>query len=244
MIKLELPPKPTQLTDEFQTIKTQEFVESGKTKNVWNVDWLKDAVFQMAFGKCCYSEIRLGEESKYMEVEHYHHKVKYYDEVMLWGNLLPACKKCNATKGKHDTVSEPIVNPFEDRPKEHLIFKNYRYFPLNSKGKTTIDVLALNDRDHFVNPRFKIGNKLAEELEDLYENIDALNIPRKNARYLHRLKSLFKQGGKQEEYAALVSTVILQDVNYQKIEIELKIKSLWDDELESLKQELLFCALL
>jgi len=37
MIKLELPPKPTQLTDEFQAIKTQEFVESGKTKNVWNV---------------------------------------------------------------------------------------------------------------------------------------------------------------------------------------------------------------
>ena len=114
MIKLDLPPKPDQLTKEFQEIKTQEFLSSGKTKNVWKIKWLKDAVYQMAFGKCCYSEIRLVEESKYMEVEHYAPKSIYPDKVMEWGNLLPSCKKCNGT-GFYLTESGEKVMEFLKR---------------------------------------------------------------------------------------------------------------------------------
>lgn len=241
MIKLELNPCPAQLTPEFQAEKTQEFKSTGNS--VWNIDWLKEAVFNMAFGKCCYSEIRLGEESKYMEVEHFHPKVPHADEVMQWGNLLPACKKCNATKGSHDTITKPIVNPFVDNPKDYFHFKNYRYSPKNEIAKRTIEVLALNDRNHFVNPRFRIGNEIIELLEDFKENIDNIDNDRKRNRYISRLKGILDQGNRKEAYSALVSTTILSDENYIEIEKILIEKNLWDVEFEVLKNELEFCAL-
>lgn len=242
MIKLELPVKPDRLTPELQAAKTQEFIATGNS--VWNIDWLKEAVFNMAFGKCCYSEVRLGEESKYMEVEHFHPKVPYTDEVMQWGNLLPASKKCNTTKGSHDTTAEPIVNPFVDNPKDFFLFKNYRYSPKNEIAKRTIEVLALNDRDHFVNPRFRIGNEIIEMLENFIEDIDNVDNNRKRNRYISRLKSLLGQGNRKEVYSALVSTTILSDENYIEIEKQLIERSLWDAEFKALKCELEFCALI
>ena len=244
MIKLELPLKPESLTPEFQAEMTQEFIDSGKSKSVWHIDWLREAVLQMAFGKCCYSEIRLNEESKYLEIEHFHHKDGYPNEVMQWGNLLPSCKKCNATKNDHDTVEEPIVNPFIDNPKDFFRFKNYRYAPQNEKARLTIDVLALNDRDHFVTPRFTIGNEIMDQVEDCLINIDNVDNSRKRRRYITRLKSLLEQGNRTKEYAALVATTILSDENYKAIEEQLIDKGHWDAEFTALKLELEYCALL
>jgi len=243
MIKLDLPDKPIQLTVDLQTLLTREYKDTGKT--VWKIEWLKKAVSDMSFGKCCFSEIRLGEESKYMEIEHFHSKNRYPDEVMEWGNLMPSCKKCNGTKLEHDTLNEPIVNPFTDNPKDYLFFKNYRYYPKNKNeiGHRTIDVLGLNDHNHFVTPRFKIGNEIIERLQDFKDNV--LNLEdKRNARYILRLKNLLEQGNRKEEYAALVSTTILSDENFNEIIEILKTKGFWDAEFESLKSELEFCALL
>jgi hypothetical protein len=244
MIKLDLPPKPIQLTAELQSRLTQEYKDTGKT--VWKIDWLKIAVSDMSFGKCCFSEIRLGEESKYMEIEHFHSKRRYPDEVMEWGNLMPSCKKCNGTKLEHDTLNEPIVNPFVDNPKDYLFFKNYRYYPKNKNeiGHRTIDVLGLNDHNHFVSPRFKIGNEIIERLQDFKEIIQNLEDARKRIRFISRLKNLLELGNRKEEYAALVSTTILLDENFNDIKEILKLKGIWDDEFESLTTELEFCALL
>lgn len=244
MIKLDLPPKPDQLTKEFQEIKTQEFLSSGKTKNVWKIKWLKDAVYQMAFGKCCYSEIRLVEESKYMEVEHYAPKSIYPDKVMEWGNLLPSCKKCNGTKKEHDTVIEPIINPFVDNPNFFFQLKNGRYYPKSVNeiiAERSIEKLSLNDRDVFVNKRFRISQELSNQLNEInidFKNYDDSTIP------IRRLKKLISTGDRKKEYSALVSTTILSDVIYIEIEAWLKKNNLWDEDFDLLKQELLFCALL
>jgi uncharacterized protein (TIGR02646 family) len=244
MIKLDLPPKPTELTEELQKRLTQEFKDTEKS--VWNIDWLKKAVLAKSYNKCCYSEIRLDEESKYMEVEHFHPKKHYSDKVMLWENLLPSCKKCNATKGNHDTKKEPIINPFVDNPKEYLYFENYRYYSLNNNqlGRTTIDVLDLNDRNHFVNPRFKIGNEICETIEEIYYNSENLNNTKKIDKYIRKIKNLLSKGSRKEEYSALVSTIILLDTNYQNIERQLRENNLWDNEFEDMKQELEYCALI
>lgn len=99
--------------------KKQRILRQQKT--VWNYDWLKTALTDSSFNKCCYTEIELGVESKYMEVEHFYHKDKYPERVLDWNNLLPSCKTCNGNKGDHDVGSEPIINPYEENPKEFFI---------------------------------------------------------------------------------------------------------------------------
>jgi len=244
MIKLDLPPKPRQLTDELQNRLTQEYKDTGKA--VWKIEWLNHAVSDMSYSKCCFSEIRLGEESKYMEIEHFYPKKLYPDIVMEWGNLLPSCKKCNGTKREHDTLNEPILNPFVDNPKDYLYFKNYRYYSKNKNeiGVRTIDVLGLNDHEHFVSPRFKIGNEIIEILQDFKDNIQNLDVSKKQIRFILRLKNLLEQGNRKKEYAALVSTIILNDESYSELELLLKLKGLWDNDFEKIKEELIFCALL
>lgn len=243
MIKLELQPKPDRLTEELVKSKTKEF-KSKTTQRVWDIDWLKQAIAGLAFGKCCYTEIRLGEESKYMEVEHFHPKSLYPDEVLQWGNLLPACKKCNATKGEHDTIKEPIVNPFIDNPKDYFYIDNafYRVKNKSDKAKRTIEKLGLNDFDHFVKPRTRICNKVNQTLSDLKEDIfssDDVRLPS----YAERLKRLMKEGCRTQEYAALVATTILSAQFFSEVEEFMIIKELWDSEFENLKEELQFCSL-
>lgn len=241
MIKLDLPAKPAQLTSEFQTEQTQRYKASGNS--VWNKPWLKQAISEMAFGKCCYSEIRLGEESKYMEVEHFHPKSRYPDQVMEWGNLLPACKKCNTTKGEHDTRLAPIVNPFIDDPKDYFYFKASQYKAKDNQGKgeRTIITLALNDRAHFVMPRYRVETAIKENLNDRKIDLDKI---RDRSIPIGRIKRLLDQGNRKEEYSAFVSTTILSDTNFQAIETFLRSQDLWDAELDVLKAELEFCALM
>jgi len=245
MIKFDLQPKPTKLTEEWQEQQTKEF-KNNPQKSVWNIAWLKEAVLVKSHKKCCYSEIRLDEESKYMEIDHFHPKILYKDEVLLWENLLPSCKKCNTAKGDHDTVKEPIINPFVNNPKDYLYFKNYRYYPLNNNqlGRITIDILDLNDREHFSIPRCKLGDKICERLEDIYDDIENIFNPKKQNKYIKKIKGLLKEGDRKEEYSALISTIILSDENFQYVENQLKTNNLWDNELEKLKQELQYCALL
>ena len=91
MIKLELPEKPKELTEE----KERELVEIYKKtqRDVWKQSYIKEALLKMSNNKCAYSEQKLNTESAYMEVEHFRHKKKYKDLVVRWGNLLPACKR-------------------------------------------------------------------------------------------------------------------------------------------------------
>jgi uncharacterized protein (TIGR02646 family) len=243
MIKLDIPARPVELTDELVSQSTREFKNTQKP--VWKAAWLLDAVSAMAFNKCCYSEVRLGEESKYMEVEHFHPKSLYPDEVMAWGNLLPACKKCNATKGEHDTVNQPVVNPFVDDPQAYFYFENsfYRVKGSSPKGKLTIQKLGLNDIEHFVKPRARISEAISKTLNDLYEDFSCSE-PTKYAIYAERFKRLLQKGNRKEEYAALVSTTILLSNDFKRIEEMLKTHNRWSEELERLKEELLYCALL
>jgi len=241
MIKFDLPPKPTKLTDELQDKLTQRF-KNNPDDSVWNIDWLKDAVSAKSYNKCCYSEIFLGEESKYMEIEHFRPKKPYSDEVMSWENLMPSCKKCNTTKRNHDTVKEPIVNPFVDNPKDYFYIEDsfYRTKANSEKAKISIKKLGLNDIPHFVKPRDRTSKKTTEILQYLYKLI----VSYKDYSCAERLKNLLSTGNRKEAYSALVSTIILSDTNFQHIENQLRKNNLWDNELEDLKQELEYCALL
>jgi uncharacterized protein (TIGR02646 family) len=243
MIKLQAIAKPVELTADMVAKLTTEYKDTGNS--VWRKDYITNALLTMSFGKCCFCETKIDEESKYMEVEHFHPKSLYPDEVVLWINLLPICKRCNGKKSGHDTKLEPIIHPVRDAPKEHLKLINYRFYKLTELGQCTIDVIDLNDRQRLVNKRFEIGTKISEELDKLIQSIeDYISLPtiRRRNKITRTLKNLMLEGCKESAYSATAATVILEDDNYQEIKQLFITHQLWTDDFINLETEMSFCA--
>lgn len=173
MIKLTLPKKPEELTEVEEKRLTDEF-KKDTSKSVWKQDYIEKSLLEMTNGKCAYSEQKLNSRSSYMEIEHFRHKNLYKDDVVKWGNLLPACKKCNTAKGEWDVEEKPIVNPLVDTPKNHLFVRGFRFYKRDDKGENTIKAVALNDRKHFVNPRGEMAIRIVDEIEETYKHLKTL----------------------------------------------------------------------
>lgn len=80
MIHIERTGKPEELTDDVVKQKT-ELYKNDHSKTVWKEKYIYDALMAMSYNKCCYCECLLNEESKYMEIEHFHDKSSYPEEV-------------------------------------------------------------------------------------------------------------------------------------------------------------------
>lgn len=242
MIKLQLPDKPIELTDELEDELVKEFKSNGT--QVWRKKFIIESLLQMSNNKCAYSEQAINTESAYVEIEHFRHKNKYQDEVVKWGNLLPVCKKCNATKGDLDVCQFPIVNPLVDNPNDFLYVKCFRFYKKNEKGQNTIDAVALNDREHFVNPRSEIGFKIADALEAHFTLIKLADTIIKKRNAVNKIKNTLRDCGSKYVYSAVLSTFVLYELPvYKAIECFLKKEKLWDNELDSIKNELVAISL-
>lgn len=241
MIKLNRTLKPVELTADLQKALTAEFKLTGKS--VWNLGFLKKGLLSYSNDKCCYCEANINEESKYLEVEHFHHKDIYKDEVLEWDNLLPACKKCNGTKNDHDTKKEPIINPTLENPKLHLKYWRYRIKGIDDLGKLTVSVLKLNDQDRLVKKRFEIGNAIQEKLEQLNELTDdyihgVQTSTRRKNRIVNGTKDLMKEGLPTSIYSATSAAVIITDTEYSQLKSKLTGLGFWDRELIELELKL------
>lgn len=241
VIRLTRTAKPAELTDALQKELTDLFKTTGDS--VWNKKWLKDRLLSFSNKKCCYCEANISEESKYMEVEHYFPKQFYKDDVLEWENLLPSCKKCNGTKGMHDTKAEPIIDPTLNDPRVHLTYRAYRLKGKDDLGKMTISVLDLNNADRLVKKRFEVGNAIEEKLEELCELIDEYKsaVPpstkRKN-RIINGTKGLLREGSPSSSYSATVATAIMTSPEYLVLKAQLTHLGFWDSELIQLETDL------
>ena len=178
------------------------------------------------------------------ELLHFYSKVDFPEKVVQWGNLLPANKKCNITKGAHNVLEEPIITPFIDHPGDHLYVAGYRFFAKTELGRRTIDVVGLNDRMHFVTPRARIGAAFSDRLHTLFTLIQGQDKDdEKLIIMIGKLKRLMNQATRQNEYSATMSTVILSDANFLSLEATIIKFGFWDEELQNLKDELVFCSL-
>lgn len=240
MIKLIRGAKPVELTLATEKQLTDEFKKNGTS--VWSKDYIKNGLLAYSNNKCAYCECDITEESKYLEVEHFHHKDDYPDEVVKWENLLPSCKKCNGTKGTHDTYSEPIINPCIDEPTKHLKILQYRIKGKDDFGKLTVSVLDLNNQDRHCKKRFEIGNAAHEKLEDFldliaeYESGKSVSTRRKN-RITNGLKELLSLALPKSTYSATTASVILNSPDYIDLKAQMIKNKLWDDELTGLENE-------
>lgn len=240
MIKLTLPPTPDSLTTELVRRLTDAF-RADKTKNVWNRPDLKDALMAITNGKCAYSEAKLNQEGKYMQVDHFYPKSIYEKRVVEWGNLLPCINICNMKKGDLDPNTCPIVNPLKDDPKEYFFILNGGLYPLTYECKKAVNTIVrcdLNNDRHFRKIRSEIEKGLGERLEDI------LDLYREgNVKSVARLRSIMNDSGRKASYSATKSTFILSNPSYNEIKCLMVNDGYWDKDFVSLEQELVFCSL-
>ncbi|OKP85838.1 HNH endonuclease [Paenibacillus sp. P32E] len=240
MIKVERIESPTKLTVEKRKELTEEYLMTSN--NVWNQDYIKKALLKMSNNKCIFCECRLGEESKYIEVEHFHPKSLYPEEVVDWENLLPICKRCNGLKRDHDTKLVPIINPTLIDPREHLTIKKYRFFSKDELGKKTIGVLSLNDSDRLFLPRVTIGNAISDILDGLGKWVgkikDNSTIEDQNE-LICKIRNLLKSCQPDAEYSTICSYALFEDDNYYGIKDFMQEIKIWNDDLVNLEKNCL-----
>lgn len=247
MVRIKRTDAPVELTPTIVAQKTAEYKAAavGSKPSVWNESYIKGALLSMSHNKCCYCECDVSEEGNYMEVEHFHPKGLYSDEVVLWDNLLPSCKRCNGRKHEHDTVAEPIVNPVSDVPNVHMKLLNcVRFRGKDDLGKMTVEVLNLNDMDRLVMVRCKISQEFVAKLEGLADWIgaegQAVTTHRKR-KLANTILDLLQACQPDKTYSAVKATTVLTDVNYQKIKNIMVQLGLWANEMSELEQKMLDC---
>ncbi|MBW4083546.1 HNH endonuclease [Paenibacillus sp. S150] len=237
MIKIQRTDPPTNLTQEKIERLTAEYMETNK--NVWNQDYIKNALMKMSHNKCIFCECKLGEESKYIEVEHFHPKSLYPEEVVDWENLLPICKRCNGLKRDHDTKMLPIINPTLIDPKAHLTIKGYRFSSIDDLGKRTIRVLGLNDSDRLFLPRVKIGNEVSNILDGLVrwvEKIRGNNSTEDENELIGKMYNILKSCQPDSEYSTICSYALFRDDNYYEVKEYMQQQKIWNDDLSNLEE--------
>ena len=130
---------------------------------------VKDALIKSSFEKCAFCEGKPAENGN-IEVEHYKPKSLYPDSTFEWSNYLPACRKCNGTKLDHDTISEPIVNPYDINPDEVFYYSDIQIKAVENQnqeiGTKTIQVCGLNSV-RLMKPRAEILISLHSFCEDI-----------------------------------------------------------------------------
>ncbi|MFV4850658.1 HNH endonuclease [Citrobacter freundii] len=237
MIKLERNFIPPFFTDENIAVLTHLYKTEGK--HVWQNDSVKEACLTLGNRKCAYCEVVLNQKSTYMEVEHFKHKDDYPDEVIQWDNLLPSCRHCNGTKSDHDVVAEPIINPCVDNPSDHIYLKAYRIKGKSSLGDMTVDALNLNDLEHYVTERCKVGTFIEEQIEKAVKklsNYSAVPNPARKRELNKVIKALLNQCQKSALFSAVSSTMLHSNEEYEMVRLEMITYGIWTEQFEELHQ--------
>lgn len=113
----------------------QTIVEHYKNKLI------RDALGEETHHKCAYCESALGTTS-YKYIEHIKPKSKHPELALTWENLTLACQVCNTNKS--DTDDPDLINPYEDEPREHIIFAGPLASPTTDRGDLADKVFDLN----------------------------------------------------------------------------------------------------
>lgn len=240
MIKIQRLSAPAELTPEVVSEKTALFMRDNE-KKVWKEPYIESRLIEMSHNKCCYCECKLGEESKYMEVEHFHDKHSYPEDVVAWNNLLPSCKSCNGRKGTHDTKVDPLVNPSVDDPKDYLGFRDFAYKEKHPIGKESIEAINLNDFERLCIPRYRVCMELKKKVEGFLERTQSI-VPASRTQVKNRLKNdiieLLQACQCDAEYTAAKATWMINNPDYNRLVNEMRRLGLWDGIHEVLDKQM------
>ncbi len=237
MIKIERVGRPETLTDELVSELTEKYKLTGDS--VWRRADIISGLLASSHSKCAYCECRVQSEDSYFEVEHFRCKSIHLDDVVIWDNLLPSCKRCNVSKGDHDVTMDPILNPTVDDPRPHLYFQALYLRGKTIIGELTIDVVDLNNFDRLVKPRLEILNQVERSVRSCEEKLELFR-REGNRRRLNQLlgsiKDLLAVCQRPSPFAALTSTFLQENSRYKLLRRNMTDVGLWDPELQALDQ--------
>lgn len=237
LIKLIRSEPPKSLTAASVATLTAEYIATGK--NVWNRQSIKKLLLAYSNNKCAYCEENISTTSNYMEVEHFLPKSPHFHLVVIWNNLLPACKRCNTSKGKYDPpVDGMIINPADTYPQRHLYFNNLTLRYRDDIGERTIRTCNLNSTDRLFLVRSELHAAMHHSLErtrsDMKSYLAGDTSFEKEQQIVRSLDSLLKSAGHERPYAAFLATSLLSDPTYLWLKVEMQKVCLWKplDHLE------------
>ena len=167
--------------------------EKNKLTSFYRNDAVRDGLIKSSHGKCAFCECKPSEGGN-VEIEHFKPKSEYPEFTFEWDNFLPSCRKCNSSKGTHDTVSDPIINPYDIDPENVFQFVDIEIKPSNSDTKKiaekTIEVCGLNTL-RLWKPRAEILLSLrifSKSIEEAIEEIASADTTRKKEIRTNKLR--------------------------------------------------------
>ncbi|MEG8019894.1 HNH endonuclease [Sphingomonas aerolata] len=238
MIKLFRSQPPTSLDKASVATLTAEYIATGNS--VWNRQSIKKFLLKYSNNKCAYCEENISTTSNYMEVEHFLPKVPYSHLVVEWNNLLPSCKRCNASKGTYDpAVHGVIINPADTYPQRHLYFSNLTLRYRDDVGERMIRACNLNSTDRLFLVRSELHAAMHHSLERTRSDMKAFLAGdtsfEKEQMIVRSVASMLKSAGHERPYAAFLATSLLSDPTYLWLRGELEKTGLWN-KLDYLEQ--------
>lgn len=188
--------------------------EKQKLVSHYRHDEIKNALIASSNGKCAFCEC-IPSEGGNVEVEHFRPKSIYPKHTFDWSNLLPACRKCNGTKLDHDTIAEPIINPYDYDPESLFYYDDIEMkvqeCPDKQLGLKTIEICGLNSV-RLYRPRANILISLRVFSQDLemaineYKNAGTARIKGKRFRNLgEAIEKIEMLASPQEKYSNFCS---------------------------------------
>jgi uncharacterized protein (TIGR02646 family) len=272
MRKLIRPQEPQEL-EANKDILTKEYTEKP-TSSVWRKDYIVEPLYESSSRKCAYCGnqliwkkgdhsyfVELNEEAQYkvkmlsenennfLHIDHFIAKKYDMSKVVEWSNLVPSCPTCNYKKGAHNVIQFPIINPFEDDPKEYFRFSNCTIIvrctindDLQSKASRTITLFSFIDRINPIISSLNLG--VQQSLEKLRKDIKTGIEKRSEGDYSlfndshQSLVRLLEHGLPSSKYGAFMASIILKHDYYSFIKECLKSNGLWGDSLIDLENQL------
>ena len=186
---------------------------------------IKKELFNSSNEKCAFCVCKPAEGGN-IEVEHFKPKSIYPDFTFEWTNFLPACRKCNGSKSDHDTLIEPIINPYEIDPESVFEYNDIRILAKTgiheAKGKKTIEVCSLNSV-RLMQPRSEILVNLYFFNDTLEEALADYNEASTEAKKRNRLRNINEAIEKieqltapQEKYSAFCTSFLKNSDVYNR----------------------------
>ncbi|ABB73430.1 TIGR02646 family protein [Nitrosospira multiformis ATCC 25196] len=151
--------------------------------------------------KCAYCESKISHVD-YGDVEHLLPKSKFPQLRYSYENLTYTCSVCNTKKGDFFDAQTPLLNPYKDKPEDHLMAVGSMIFfiPGSDRGLVTQKRLALN--------RSNLVERRGERLESVATLIDQIARTKTSAIREVLLHELKEECEASEEYAFVVRTYV------------------------------------